>query len=361
MSEQYRAIGWSPAKRASDSAIAVGVALYLGIFLGIGMLVHPNATAETLLIRGLGTAAFLLLHVILCIGPLARLDDRFLPLLYNRRHLGVTMFVLALTHAAFSLVQFHSLGDVNPFVSLFISNQRFASISQFPFQMLGFFALIILFLMAATSHDFWLRHLTPPVWKRLHMLIYWAYALLVAHVALGALQSEHSPLLATAMAVGAATVITLHLAAARKEARVDQTQLPAASSIIAGSGFLDAGEVASIPEKCARVVSLNGERIALFRYDGKVSAVSNVCQHQNGPLGEGRIIDGCITCPWHGYQYQPQDGASPPPFQEKVSTFRTAIVGGRVLVHPEPLPPGTYCEPARIPASEIQLPKGGGA
>jgi len=40
--------------------------------------IHPNATAETLLIRGFGTAALLLLHVILCIGPLCRLDRRFL-------------------------------------------------------------------------------------------------------------------------------------------------------------------------------------------------------------------------------------------------------------------------------------------
>jgi nitrite reductase/ring-hydroxylating ferredoxin subunit len=29
---------------------------------------------------------------------------------------------------------------------------------------------------------------------------------------------------------------------------------------------------------------------------------------QNGPLGEGRIVDGCITCPWHGYQYRPDTG-----------------------------------------------------
>ncbi len=348
MSVQYAAIGWSPAKRGYDLAIVVGVAVYLVLFVGGGTLLRPNATTETLLIRGLGTGAFLLLHVILCIGPLARLDARFLPLLYNRRHLGVSMFLLALAHSVFSLIQFHALGDVNPLVSLFVSNERFGSISQFPFQMLGFFALVILFVMAATSHDFWLRNLTPMVWKRLHMLVYWAYALLVAHVALGALQSERNPVLAALLAAGAATVVTLHLLAASKEARLDGTRLAASDA-----GFLDAGEVATIPEKCARVVSLGGERIALFRYDGKVSAVSNVCQHQNGPLGEGRILGGCITCPWHGYQYRPADGASPPPFHEKVSTFRTRIVGGRVLVHPTPLPPGTYCEPAKIGGATV--------
>lgn len=39
--------------------------------------------------------------------------------------------------------------------------------------------------MAATSHDFWLKNLTAPVWKRLHMLVYAAYALLLAHLLLG--------------------------------------------------------------------------------------------------------------------------------------------------------------------------------
>ena len=29
-----------------------------------------------------------------------------------------------------------------------------------------------------------------------------------------------------------------------------------------------------------------------------------------GPLGEGKIVDGCITCPWHGFQYRPQDGCT---------------------------------------------------
>ena len=54
----------------------------------------------------------------------------------------------------------------------------------------GVLALLILFVMAATSHDFWLHNLSAPVWKRIHMLVYLAYALLVAHVVLGALQSD---------------------------------------------------------------------------------------------------------------------------------------------------------------------------
>ncbi|MCI0638436.1 MAG: Rieske (2Fe-2S) protein, partial [Gemmataceae bacterium] len=83
-------------------------------------------------------------------------------------------------------------------------------------------------------------------------------------------------------------------------------------------------------------------------YDGKISAVTNVCAHQRGPLGEGKIVDGCITCPWHGWEYRPHDGQSPPPFQERIATYRVRVADSRVQVNPHPLPPGTPVEPALI-------------
>lgn len=343
MSVAYQAVGWNRQKKLYDRILAGGILLYLGVFVGLGFALHPDATAETLLIRGFGTAALLLLHVTLSIGPLARLDKRFLPLLYNRRHLGVVTFFLALIHGVFSLLHFHGFGDLNPFVSVLVGNTRFESVSQFPFQPLGLAALVILFLMAATSHDFWLANLGPPVWKALHMLVYVAYGLLVLHVALGVLQAERNPLLAGVLGVGLVWVFGLHVVAAAKEAKVDAQVLPARAD-----GWVDVCAVAEIPETRARIFPLAGERVAVFRYDGKVSAISNVCKHQNGPLGEGKIVDGCVVCPWHGYQYRPADGASPPPFTDKVSTFKIKIEGGRVLVDPRPNPPGTHVEPAVI-------------
>jgi len=349
MSVQYGAISWNRQKKVYDLTLVSLLALYLALFVGVGAWRHPSATAETLLIRALGTAAFLLLNLVLCIGPLARLDRRFLPLLYNRRHLGVTTFLLGLAHGGFALFQFHALGNANPLVSLFVSNPRYGSVPDFPFQALGFWALIILFLMAATSHDFWLRNLSAPMWKRLHMLVYVAYALLVAHVTLGALQTETNPLLALTLILGVATVLALHLAAAFREKRVDRVRDQAVHE-----GFVEVCKVDRIAEKCATIMSLSGERVAVFRYDGKVSAISNSCQHQNGPLGEGRIIDGCVTCPWHGYQYLPESGASPPPFKERIPTFRVKIIKGSVFVHPRPNPPGTRVEPARIDLSQAE-------
>jgi nitrite reductase/ring-hydroxylating ferredoxin subunit/DMSO/TMAO reductase YedYZ heme-binding membrane subunit len=343
MSVQYQAIGWNRQKRIYDLVLVSGVAGYLVIFVGVGALIYPTATAETLLIRAFGSLALVLLTVILCIGPLCRLDRRFLPLLYNRRHLGVTTFLVALVHGVFSIFQFHALGDVSPLVSLFISNTRFGSLADFPFQALGFVALLILVIMAATSHDFWLHNLSAPLWKRIHMLVYWAYTLVAAHVILGALQSDTNAALAVLLAAGFSLVSVLHLVAGIKERRTDRLKARSAEA-----GFVEVCNVAAIPEKRARIVSVDGERIAIFRYDGKVSAISNVCRHQNGPLGEGRIIDGCITCPWHGYQYAPDTGASPPPFTDKVATFQTRIVDGMVLVHPCPHAPGTRLEPSEI-------------
>jgi len=343
MSLSYQAVSWNRQKKIYDTVLLSGVALYLALFVGLGSALHPNATAETLLIRGFGTLAILLLHIILSIGPLCRLDARFLPLLYNRRHLGVTMFVLALAHGAFSIVQFHSQGDVHPVVSVLISNTQYTSLSRFPFQPLGLIALLILFLMAATSHDFWLANLTPPIWKALHTLVYVAYALIVCHVLFGVLQAETSVAYSILLGLGMIWVISLHLLAARKEHSADLKIFEATAD-----GYVEVGSVNDIPEKCAKVVLLSGERVAIFKYDGKISALSNVCRHQNGPLGEGRIIDGLVTCPWHGFNYRPSDGASPAPFKEKVPTFQVKVINGRVLVHPRPNPPGTFVEPAVI-------------
>jgi nitrite reductase/ring-hydroxylating ferredoxin subunit/DMSO/TMAO reductase YedYZ heme-binding membrane subunit len=341
MSLHYSAVAWNGDKKRYDLLMGLGVVAYLGTFIGAGVLLHPNATAETLLIRGFGTLAFLTLHGILAIGPLCRLAPRFLPLLYNRRHLGVTMFLVALTHGLFSLIQFHSGGDRPALLSLLTSSTSWTRGSAIPFQLFGLVALLILFSMAATSHDFWLKLLTPRVWKALHMMVYAAYALIFLHVCFGALQSERSPVYAVLAGAGMAVLAALHLMAARVERAAEREAPP-------GEPYVEVCGVNDIPEKRARIVMVSGERVAVFRYDGKISAVSNVCEHQNGPLGEGKIVAGCITCPWHGYQYLPDTGASPPPFTEKIATFPVRVLDGRVLVHPTALPPGTRVEPARI-------------
>jgi sulfoxide reductase heme-binding subunit YedZ len=340
MSHTYRAVGWNRHKRVYDLIAAVTAAVTVALVsLGTWWRM-PQVTIETAIIRGFGVTAIILLHVVLSIGPLCRIDRRLLPLLYNRRHLGVITFLCAATHGVFALVQFHGGGNVNPLVSVLTTSTGWLTVDRFPFQIAELVALLILFVMAATSHDFWLRTLTAPVWKLLHMTVYAAYALVIVHIAFGALQSEVPAAAGGLLLAGSAWLAAVHTIAARQESRLDITA--------AAAPWTDVCAVGDIPEKRARIVCAGGERIAVFKYGNKLSAISNVCQHQNGPLGEGKIVGGCVVCPWHGYEYRPDTGAAPPPFTEAVPTFRVRVVGNRVQVDPRPLRPGTFVEPAVI-------------
>ena len=339
MSVGFRAVQWNRQKLVYDAILIAAVALYLASYLIVATWLDPPkdqpATID-LRIRAFGSCAFLMLTVILSIGPLARLDRRFLPLLYNRRHFGVLTFLVALTHVWF-LLEWYAVQNALPNLYAELTEiSDYGKFIGFPFKALGIAALLILFLMAATSHDFWLVFLGPPAWKALHMALYVAYGLVVMHVALGVMQSDHNPLIPAMLVIGFAVVTALHLVAAWRERVADR------GAAAGGEGWIPVGPPLSIPDQAARVVAApGGERIAVFRDGTRIGALSNLCAHQNGPIGEGRIIDGCVTCPWHGYQYRLDDGCAPPPFTEKLATYRVRISDGVVEVDPRPLPPGT--------------------
>jgi nitrite reductase/ring-hydroxylating ferredoxin subunit/DMSO/TMAO reductase YedYZ heme-binding membrane subunit len=341
MSERYKPVGWNGSKIVYDVVVLAIVAVYVSVFLWVApAFQHVTLPLDdyTMRMNAFGTCAFLLLSLILAIGPATRLDPRFLPLLYNRRHLGVICFAVALTHAYAALDWYFSYGPYDRFEMLLRGNTSFGQVHGFPFEAFGIFALVVLLLLAATSHDFWLRFLTPGLWKALHMSLYVAYASVVAHICFGALQASANPLLAMVVAFCAGGVAALHVAASRR---------PAVAALV--DGWIDAGPVAAIEEDYGVVVvPPRGEPIAVFRHGGRLSAVTNLCAHQNGPLGEGRVIDGCITCPWHGYQYRVEDGCAPPPFTEKLATFRLRIVDGRVWIDTAANAPGTLVEPVMV-------------
>ncbi len=352
MSVSYRPVMWNRNKLVYDAVLVLGVAAYLLAFFQLAPLWidHTSSTTPNIVrMRAFGSCAFLMLTVILCIGPLARLDRRFLPLLYNRRHFGVLCFIVALTHAREVAAFYHGFSPTDPWVSILGTNTAYGSFLGFPFEILGLTALVILFVMAVTSHDFWLSFLTPKVWKALHMGVYLAYGAAVMHVVLGAMQGDRGVAFAVVVALCFGLVISLHVAAGRREWAKDREGAAAPAD---DGPWVHAGRVADVPVDRGIVVPLaGGERVAIFRYGDRLSALSNLCAHQNGPLGEGRIVDGCVTCPWHGFQYRPEDGCSPPPFTEKVPTYRLKLDGDRILLDPRALPAGTPVDPVHVPES----------
>jgi nitrite reductase/ring-hydroxylating ferredoxin subunit len=147
------------------------------------------------------------------------------------------------------------------------------------------------------------------------------------------------------LATGFATIAGLLVAVGWRERRRDGSprRIPLAEASV------DVAAVDEIPDGRAKVVCLPGrERVAVFRLGDRLAAVTNVCAHQGGPLGEGKVVRGCLTCPWHGWAYRPEDGCAPPPFVERVATYRVRVAGRRVLLDPDPLPPGTPADPAHV-------------
>ena len=334
MSHDFVPVQWNRQKYFYDGLLIVSIMTFLSAFILFGLNAKV-ADPAILIMRALGACAIVLLHVILAIGPLARLSDRFKPLLYNRRHFGVITAVIGLLHGGFALMWYHGFGTINPIASAIGGYGNYGVPVEFPFESLGFIALIILLIMAATSHDFWLTRLTPPVWKTLHMSVYLAYAALIGHVALGTAQFDKGTGLFWALGIGGALLSVLHLSAMLKGLRLDtKTDMKVE--------WISIGDPMAIPlNKAVTITPPNGERIAIFRHEKGVSAIVAVCSHQNGPLGEGCIRDGLITCPWHGFQFDPETGAAPPPFTDRVQTHKIIIDTGHVWVKATPDPLGT--------------------
>lgn len=347
MSARFQAVNWTRHKKVYDLVLAIGCVAFIAVFVGVSMAVHrpPNDISPPILVmRALGLLSIILLHITLAIGPTARIWPRTGFLLANRRHLGVTVFLVAGLHALIVYGFYGGFGVQNPVLAVLVRPD-----GSVGFEFLGFVALLILFVMAATSHDFWLAFMGYSFWKAMHMAVYVAYALVVAHVAFGVMQSEASPVYPAMLLAGTVALGGLHLVAGVREWKRD-----AATHQRSDDGWIDIGDASEIPDKCARVVCLGqGRRAAIFRDGAQLFALSNVCAHQGGPLGEGEIMDGCATCPWHGYQYNASDGQSPPPYTERIPTYELRVRGDRVEVNPNPLEPGTPTPGVTIPAEAV--------
>ena len=306
------------AKWKFDAVLAAIVSVW---FIG-GRALFRSIDLDVFLVQATAVLTFLFLSAAISVGPLSRLWPPAIRFIYNRRHLGVATWALAVFHAGVVMHYGNSWKPAN--VLEVLPGQKVAGI---PFTLFGVGALAILTVMALTSWDYFLHAWTPRTWKRLHMAVYGAYALIVFHF--------------TARFVGeppvkwgflgllwlvALAVVGLHLASAIKEARGDR---PAPAG---PDGLVFLGAFADLPEGRAVTVHVNGERVAVVRKDGALYAISNVCPHQNGPLGEGIMRDGYLECPWHGYQFDPCTGLGPPGFTDSVPTYDLVQKGGRTYL-----------------------------
>jgi nitrite reductase/ring-hydroxylating ferredoxin subunit len=110
-------------------------------------------------------------------------------------------------------------------------------------------------------------------------------------------------------------------------------------------------DLTEIPENTPTPGKAGAQSLVVIRQGDRIYALHAQCAHANGPLAEGRIVDGCIECPWHYSRFDLATGhrkQGPSTFDQPVYDVRAAEGGGwevrRII-------PGQAAEPAAAPAS----------
>jgi nitrite reductase/ring-hydroxylating ferredoxin subunit len=79
-------------------------------------------------------------------------------------------------------------------------------------------------------------------------------------------------------------------------------------SPIAPNRWIGVANSSDLPQEGAIERTVEGQLIAIFRHQGELYAIEGLCAHHGGPLSQGQVHAGCVTCPWHGWQYRLSDG-----------------------------------------------------
>jgi nitrite reductase/ring-hydroxylating ferredoxin subunit/uncharacterized membrane protein len=90
-------------------------------------------------------------------------------------------------------------------------------------------------------------------------------------------------------------------------------------------------DVSEVPEGTPTQAKAGAQKLVLVREGETIHALHDVCAHAGGPLSEGRIVDGCIECPWHFSRYRLSDGRrtqGPTTFDQPRYEVRPAEGGG---------------------------------
>ncbi|HLG22354.1 MAG TPA: Rieske (2Fe-2S) protein [Candidatus Manganitrophaceae bacterium] len=103
------------------------------------------------------------------------------------------------------------------------------------------------------------------------------------------------------------------------------------------SEFIKVAQTGEIPSGKGKVIRVEGKEIALFKSEGAVYALDNLCPHEGGPLGQGALKEGVVTCPWHLWRFNVRDGAMAEEPALKVACFNVKVEGENVLLDISPL------------------------
>lgn len=98
------------------------------------------------------------------------------------------------------------------------------------------------------------------------------------------------------------------------------------------SAFVRVGTLADFPHGAGRLVTVDGRHVAVFRLDDGLHALDNLCLHRAGPLCDGPVDNGVVTCPWHGWSYDIRSGTLTQDPRVGVDTYEVRVEGEEVSV-----------------------------
>ncbi|SRR6056297_1268791 len=104
--------------------------------------------------------------------------------------------------------------------------------------------------------------------------------------------------------------------------------------------WIDVLDADDVVEGTGKDVIVGELVVAIFRAGGRLFALDGMCAHQGGPIAEGMIgpdAQGrpCVTCPWHGWQYELETGIQTVNRQPLQETYAVRETDGRIWVKRE--------------------------
>jgi len=96
--------------------------------------------------------------------------------------------------------------------------------------------------------------------------------------------------------------------------------------------FVRVARNSDVPERRSKLVKIEGEEVALWRVDGRIYAINNVCPHQHFSMLHQGTLDGIhLTCPMHGWSFCLEDG-TPKTGNGKARVYRVKEEGDGIFV-----------------------------
>ena len=93
------------------------------------------------------------------------------------------------------------------------------------------------------------------------------------------------------------------------------------------------GRLDALPVGRPVLFELDGRRVALVRTGDTVHALDDSCPHAGGPLSEGTVASGAVTCPYHGWVWDLATGACRVPVRDaRVTVYRAGVEAGDVWI-----------------------------